>query len=244
MNRRVGLAAIQKRQQKEALFKEKSDEIAKEQLQKLKDQMEVFRNHLQVFAGKHKKAIRKNPDFRRQFQEMCATVGVDPLQSSNTFWSKLLGVGDFYYEIAIQVIEICMATSHYNGGIITIDEVLNKVKTFRNSANLKNDELTVDDILRAINKLNVLGNGLKVVKFDKTYVIESVATELSMDHNSVLQLAQTNKGCVQHDLIVRQLNWSEHRVFKVINDMIMQGIAWVDTQSPDGKELFWFPGLS
>jgi len=109
---------------------------------------------------------------------------------------------------------------------------------------LKNDEITVDDILRAINKLNVLGNGLKVVKFDKTYVIESVPTELSMDHNSILQVAQTNGGCVNKDLIVSKLNWSEHRVCKVINDMLMQGIAWIDKQATDGKDLFWFPGLS
>ncbi|RWR99921.1 vacuolar-sorting protein SNF8-like protein [Dinothrombium tinctorium] len=244
MHRRYGLGAIQKRQQKEALFKEKSDEIAKEQLQKLKEQMDVFRNHLQVFAAKHKKAIRKNAEFRRQFQEMCATVGVDPLQSSNTFWSKLLGVGDFYYEIAIQVIEVCMASSHINGGIITVDELLTKVKASRNAAKLKNDEITVDDILRAINKLSVLGNGLKVLKFEKTYVVQSVPKELSMDHNAILQLAQSNGGYVYKDLIVSKLNWSEHRVVKIINDLIMEGIVWIDKQSENGQEWYWFPGLS
>ena len=32
------------------------------------------------------------------------------------FWSELLGVGDFYYELGVQIIEVCMATSHRNGG--------------------------------------------------------------------------------------------------------------------------------
>lgn len=39
------------------------------------------------------------------------------LAASKGFWSQMLGVGDFYYELAIQVIEICIATSHRNGGI-------------------------------------------------------------------------------------------------------------------------------
>jgi ESCRT-II complex subunit VPS22 len=37
------------------------------------------------------------------FQEMCASIGVDPLASSKGFWSEMLGFGDFYYELAVQV---------------------------------------------------------------------------------------------------------------------------------------------
>ena len=36
--------------------------------------------------------------------------------ASKGFWSKMLGVGDFYYELGIQIIEVCLATSHHNGG--------------------------------------------------------------------------------------------------------------------------------
>ena len=42
-------------------------------------QMETFKGHLEDFTAKHKDEIRKNPEFRAQFQEMCASVGVDPL---------------------------------------------------------------------------------------------------------------------------------------------------------------------
>lgn len=41
--------------------------------------METFKNHLEDFTAKHKDDIKKNPEFRAQFQEMCASVGVDPL---------------------------------------------------------------------------------------------------------------------------------------------------------------------
>jgi len=36
--------------------------------------------------------------------------------ASKGFWSEMLGVGDFYYELGIQIIEVCLATSHRNGG--------------------------------------------------------------------------------------------------------------------------------
>lgn len=42
-------------------------------------QLETFKKHLEEFASKHKNEIRKNPEFRNHFQQMCARIGVDPL---------------------------------------------------------------------------------------------------------------------------------------------------------------------
>ena len=56
-------------------------------------------------------------------QDMCATIGVDPLASSKGFWSEMLGVGDFYYELGVQIIEVCMATSHKTGGLMELEEL-------------------------------------------------------------------------------------------------------------------------
>ena len=42
-------------------------------------QMEKFKVNLEDFAAKHKEDIRKDPGFRVSFQEMCASIGVDPL---------------------------------------------------------------------------------------------------------------------------------------------------------------------
>ena len=44
--------------------------------------MEVFREKLTFFASRHKNEIRRDPVFRKQFQDMCARIGVDPLASS------------------------------------------------------------------------------------------------------------------------------------------------------------------
>lgn len=42
-------------------------------------QVETFKKHLEDFATRHKNDIKKDADFRGQFQQMCARIGVDPL---------------------------------------------------------------------------------------------------------------------------------------------------------------------
>ena len=50
------------------------------------------KTHLEEFARKYKNEIKKNPEFRQQFQTMCGKIGVDPLQSNKGVWAELLGV--------------------------------------------------------------------------------------------------------------------------------------------------------
>ena len=35
----------------------------------------------------------------------------------------MLGFGDFYYELAVQIVEVCMATSHKTGGLMELGEL-------------------------------------------------------------------------------------------------------------------------
>ena len=35
--------------------------------------------------------------------------------ASKGFWAEMLGVGDFYYELGVQIVEVCMATNHRSG---------------------------------------------------------------------------------------------------------------------------------
>ena len=51
---------------------------------------------------------------------MCANVGVDPLASNKGVWAQLLGFGDFYYELGVQIVEACLATRAYNGGLMDL----------------------------------------------------------------------------------------------------------------------------
>lgn len=45
---------------------------------------------------------------------------VDPLASNKGFWAEVLGVGDFYYELAVQIVEICLSTRSVNGGLMAL----------------------------------------------------------------------------------------------------------------------------
>ena len=49
--------------------------------------MEKFKVNLEDFAAKHKEDIRKDPGFRVSFQEMCASIGVDPLACKSVYVS-------------------------------------------------------------------------------------------------------------------------------------------------------------
>lgn len=64
--------------------------------------------------------VRQDPEFRAKFHAMCANVGVDPLASNKGVWAQLLGFGDFYYELGVQIVEACLATRAYNGGLMDL----------------------------------------------------------------------------------------------------------------------------
>jgi len=72
--------------------------------------------------------IRQDPVFRAQFHTMCANVGVDPLASNKGMWAQLLGFGDFYYELGVQIVEACLATRAYNGGFMELGSLRNAVQ--------------------------------------------------------------------------------------------------------------------
>lgn len=241
MRRSVGLGAINKKKLAEAKYKDKGSELAEEQLSQMSKQLEAFRANLEEFAANHRNDIKKNPEFRRHFQDMCATIGVDPLASGKGFWSEMLGVGDFYYEIGVQIIEVCLATQHRNGGLMNMEELLQKVRTTRGRSRQAQD-VSLDDVMRAIKKLKCLGNGFVLHKLnDGRFMVQSVPAELNMDHTCVLNLAQ-GTGHVSVKLLENELGWQTERSLLVMDRLIQEGLVWVDDQDRNGR-LFWFPGL-
>lgn len=245
-NRLVGIGALQKDKQRQELYQQKGSSLAKEELAKLTDQMEEFKSKLELFATKYRKDIKKNGEFRRSFQQMCAVAGVDPLRSSANFWVRILGVGDFYYELAIQIVEVFLSTSHRNGGIMPIEELLSRVLASRNvSKNLQStDSITIEDLLEAIKKLKVLGSNIRAIPSKNSYLIHATPAELNSDHVDLSQVAHSTQGYISHSLLRDKLDWSDERIQKALGELIMEGIIWTDHQGPDGETLYWFPGLN
>ncbi|KAK9876678.1 hypothetical protein WA026_014056 [Henosepilachna vigintioctopunctata] len=241
MRRGVGLGAIQKHKLEQAKYTNIGNEIQENQIEQMTKQLEVFRVHLEDFATKHKNEIKKNGEFRRQFQDMCATIGVDPLSSGKGFWS-VLGIGDYYYELAIQIVEVCLATNTKNGGLISLDELRSKLIKARGQSRL-HQEISKDDLLRAAQKLKIFGSGFSVVSVGNgQYMVHSVPGELSMDHGAILQLLSTkNQSFISVKSLCSQLSWKEDRAKQALEQMLDQGLSWVDLQDDDA--VYYFPSL-
>eukprot|EP01094_Clydonella_sp_ATCC50884_P022148 TRINITY_DN5044_c0_g1_i1.p1 TRINITY_DN5044_c0_g1~~TRINITY_DN5044_c0_g1_i1.p1 ORF type:complete len:247 (+),score=99.39 TRINITY_DN5044_c0_g1_i1:151-891(+) len=232
--RKVGVAALKKTTKEE--YKRKGEEISELEVGKLEEQLLTFKEKLESFAQKHKKDINRDPVLRAHFQSMCTSIGVDPLASNKGFWAEILGVGDFYYELGVLVVEICLRTREANGGLMPIGDMVAELQRRRPSQNVSQD-----DVERAIKQLKVLGSGFGLVKIGKEKLIRSVPMELSTDHIAVLSLADTT-GFVTKSMITEKLGWDAPRVEAVIAVLMKESIAWVDHQY-DGEPAFWFASM-
>lgn len=140
-NRRgVGLSAFTRNHISTAQYASHGNALRSAQSDSLQTQLSVFQSLLHQFSITHAKDIRSNPTFRAEFARMCNAIGVDPLASSNagggraesggSFWAQMLGgsVNDFYFELAVRVVEVCRDTRAENGGMIAVAEVRQRVQ--------------------------------------------------------------------------------------------------------------------
>ena len=239
--RAAGIGAIQKDKLNKQALKEKGNELQENLFSEMARQTDTFRTNLEEFAREHKNDIKKDPEFRQHFQEMCASIGVDPLASSKGFWSEMLGFGDFYYELAVQIVEVCMAASHRTGGLMEIRDLRQRLIKSRGS---KRDDISNDDILRAIKKLKILGNGFSLIPLDNDkYLVQSVPGELSMDQTVILQKAEANGGHVSISFLKKNLNWEHERSQRAIDRLLVDGLAWIDTQTSKNEAWYWIPSI-
>lgn len=199
----------------------------------------MFKKSLESFAEKYKDQLNKDPEFRQYFNELCAKIGVDPLVSSKGFWGQLLGVGDFYYELGVQIVEICIKTRPINGGLIDMDDAL---VALRKTRGVKGKEVNKDDIERAVKQLGALGSGFKIIRLGAKKMLQSVPYQLSNDHTDILELAQITYF-VTRDRILNELNWSAPRCELVLQQLLDEGMAWIDQDPTTEETLYWFPTL-
>ncbi|XP_012288632.1 vacuolar-sorting protein SNF8 isoform X2 [Orussus abietinus] len=219
MRRKAGVGAIHKQKLEQEKYKDKGTEIQENQFEQMTKHMETFRINLEEFASKHKSEIKKNAQFRRQFTEMCASIGVDPLASGKGFWS-VLGIGDFYYELSVQIVEVCLATNYKNGGLISLDELRNRLVQARGRRK-EHQEITNEDLLAAAKKLRIFGNGFSVVSVGRgKHLVQSIPGELSMDHTAVLQQASLSGNAhVSQSILENELHWESERARKALDHM-------------------------
>ena len=180
---------------------------------------------------------------------MCAKIGVDPLASSKGFWAELLGVGTFYTELGVQIVDACVSTRAVNGGLIAVPALIEQVKRMRGSNAL---EISADDVERAVKQLRVLGSGFKVVEVGARKMVVSVPVELNRDHSLLLFAAQQTGGYVTvASMCGGDHRWERERVLRALLLMLKQGMCWEDRpgrsgggkDEEDGQVRYWFASV-
>lgn len=238
MRKRPGMAGIRADQARRENLRVLGSELNKETVASMEAQLSSFRAELRRFAAAHGSEIQSNPVFRAKFHDMCGKLGVDPLASRKGVWAQLLpSMGDFYYVLGTRIVEVCLATRKVNGGIISVDGLLARLRRHQDR---NMDSLTAADVGRAVNSLARLGSGFELVDVGKGQVVRSVPLELSEDHTTVLNLC---RGCgwVTKEGIVRELKWTERRAEGTIAFLMEKELAWIDVA--DGVTSYWVLGL-
>jgi len=267
----AGLAALQRQQESLKSFDALSNQLSSSQVENLTAQLELFRGALTRFATHHRADIRNDPRFRRDFQQMCAAIGVDPLAGPRRggWWEEMLGLGDWQSELGVQIVDVCVSTRERNGGLIELSELVRILSRLRNlesggsgsgngsggvGAGTGAGSITEEDVVRSIQALKPLGAGYEVLEFGggggqhagRRKVVRSVPKELDADQMVVLAAAAEQSGRVDEELLVRRNGWAVERARAALQNMLLRdGTCWLDEQ--DGPECagraYWIPAV-
>ncbi|PPQ64637.1 hypothetical protein CVT26_002727 [Gymnopilus dilepis] len=241
MRRGVGLAAFDLQEQSKRSFAELSSELSKAQVQNLHSQLDHFRTALAHFATTHRESIRNDPSFRYAFQQMCSSIGVDPLAGPKKggFWAELLGLGDWQYELGVQIVDVCVSTRERNGGLIQMSELIRLVSKLRGVAD---GSITEEDVIRSIKTLQPLGAGYQVVEIDGVKMVRSVVKALDEDQTVILSVAREKGGRVVEGDLIRQKGWTRERARAALENMLLRdGMCWLDAQDEQTGRAYWVP---
>lgn len=236
-------------------------ELEHENFQHVEKTLAEFKSQLEDFSRRYKADIGKDPVFRAQFQKMCSQIGVDPLASGKGFWGELLGLGPFYYELGVQIVDACYSTRERNGGLIALGDLKRRLRVMRGRNAV---DIGEDDVRRALDKLQVLGGGFGIVEVAGARagrmqkMVVTVPRELSRDHTSLIAMASgqgEGKGWVSVALLQEKLAWPKERSRRALASLESEGMVWRDdtrrggggkrgpgagAEDDDGI-LFWFP---
>lgn len=265
----MGISSLSSQSAALASYSNLSNQLSTQQLSSLQSQLTTFQTALRTFATKHRAKILSDPVFRTHFADMCNQLGVDPLGSGGRkgVWDYL-GVGEWTYALAVQVVDVCLMTREQNGGLIEVDEVIRgvtRLRTGRSDSVSVTDKaaasaVTPSDIARAIDALEPLGCGYKLLTVGNRKMVRSVAAEFDSDSLTILECAgEAGSGHVSVSSLqawtahkskaavkTAANGWSERRARTALERALLdEGIVWLDEgqDSTAGENIYWIPSL-
>jgi len=170
---------------------------------------------------------------------MCYSIGVDPLAGPRKggWWAEMLDIGDWQYELGVQIVDVCVSTRHHNGGLIEMSELVRMVSKLRG---VSSGEITEDDIVRSIKTLQPLGAGYQVVEIGGKKMVRSVVKELDDDQATILVISQETNGRVVENMLVQKKGWTTDRAKAALENMLLRdGLCWLDEQDQECGRAYW-----
>ena len=251
MRRNVGLSSLSRDTERLASFNALSTDISRAQLDVLSAQLATFQTALRTFATKHRAKIARDPTFRAQFSAMCAQLGVDPLGGGaqrGGSWASLLGIGDWTYALAVQVVDVCLVRRERTGGLVDLDEVIAAVGRLRGGGAA--DQVTEADVTSALRALEPLGAGYAIVTLPGSgrRMVRCVPAEFDRDALVVLECCASARHrapkTTQADLLafMRAAAWTADRAKAALDKaLLVDGLVWIDEQAEEPE--YWSPSL-
>ena len=149
----------------------------------------------------------------------------------------MLDIGDWQYELGVQIVDICVSTRHRNGGLIEMSELVRMVSKLRG---VNSGEITEDDIVRSIKTLQPLGGGYRVVEIGGEKMVRSVVKELDDDQATILAIAQETNGRVVESMLVQRKGWTRDRARAALENMLLRdSLCWLDEQDQECGRAYW-----
>ena len=240
------------------------DRLKQEKLSNVRETLDKFKVSLEEFASKHKARINADPEFRDQFHRLCKSAKVDPLASGKGFWTDILGLGDFYIELGVIIVEKCLQTRSSNGGMILLSDLVKLVRSHSSGRQSTSE----DDVLQALEKLKVLGNGFRLLCIGGTRFVLSVPMEINNDCQELMAVAQKLQSRGHYDdsdsssssssssggggggggvsegiMTPAPYSWSPERFQLVLAPLLREGLVWVDIHH-NQEDSYYFPSVS
>ena len=150
----------------------------------------------------------------------------------------MLGIGDFYYELAVQIVEICFSMRAETGGLLEMSFLISKLKRMRGNKL----EITEEDVERSIRTLEPLGSGYKIIKLNTRTFVQSVPRELSHDQSNLLRQASEQGGKVSYEIF--SATWSMERFESTVSALLSEGLVWVDSKTSNIRPDYWIASFT
>lgn len=177
MRRGIGVGYVHSNAATKTQMNELGSRITAERVGDISAQLESLEAQLRTLSQRHKEAIMKDPVVRARFRQLAESLGLDLLSSQKNVFAGVLGLGDFYFQLAGKVVEFCMNERKFCGSYVPLKRTVEQVELhfdgLISKEKGKKTHISEDDVTTALSKLRVLGEGYTIVKLGGVKFIQT-----------------------------------------------------------------------